>query len=61
MAKRFLLTLSTADEANAVLRLRAALKVLWRRFGLRCVSAEEVPTAPVSEKGPQAKPKDMEG
>ena len=28
--------------ANPEYALRGALKVLWRRFGLRCVSCEEV-------------------
>lgn len=50
---RFLLTLEAlpplADEPPAELRLRAALKVLLRRFHLRCLRAEEVREEPAQE------------
>jgi hypothetical protein len=33
-------------DAPPALRLRAALKVLWQRFGLRCTAAEEIHDEP---------------
>jgi hypothetical protein len=35
------LRLQTVADGNHIRRLRAALKLLWRRFGLRCVDLEE--------------------
>lgn len=53
MATRFRLILSTPeDSVSAVLRLRAALKALQRRYGLRCVSAEELPQESATETAP---------
>jgi hypothetical protein len=37
----FVLTLQAAPGVDSVRALRWALKFLWRRFGLRCVSVEE--------------------
>ena len=48
-------TLRTVPRAGpAELRLRRALKVLLRAFGLKCVSVEEVP--PPSDPAPAAPP-----
>ena len=49
--QRFLILLRDADSNQAdagpvIIRLRRALKVLLRSFGLRCVSAESFPTPP---------------
>lgn len=35
-----------ADTVPATIRMRAALKMLLRSFGLRCVEIVEVPTQP---------------
>jgi hypothetical protein len=37
----FVLTLRPAPGVDPVRMLRLALKFLWRRFGLRCISVEE--------------------
>jgi hypothetical protein len=37
----FVLTLRAAPGIDSIRALRWALKFLWRRFGLRCVSVEE--------------------
>jgi hypothetical protein len=37
----FLVTLRAAPGVDSIRALRWALKFLWRRFGLRCVSVEE--------------------
>jgi hypothetical protein len=37
----FVLTLRAAPGIDSVRALRWALKFLWRRIGLRCVSVEE--------------------
>jgi hypothetical protein len=34
-------TLQAAPGVDSIRALRLALKFLWRRFGLRCVSVEE--------------------
>lgn len=42
--ERYLIELEAlADDVPAIHRLRAALKVLLRRFGLRCVRSVELP------------------
>jgi hypothetical protein len=43
MSKIFLITLRAADDATAIRALRAILILAWRRFGLRCISAHEIP------------------
>jgi hypothetical protein len=37
----FVLTLRAAPGVDSVRALRWALKFLWQRFGLRCISVEE--------------------
>jgi hypothetical protein len=39
--RTFVLMLEAADSVDAIRALRWALKFLWRRFGLRCISVEE--------------------
>ena len=41
-----------ADDAPPPIRLRMALKVLLRRFGLRCVSVEEIGSVAADGKAP---------
>jgi hypothetical protein len=40
-ATRFIVTLEAPADTDATRTLRAALKVLWRRFRLKCVSVHE--------------------
>jgi hypothetical protein len=40
----YVLRLETTNDASLVRRLRLALKVLGRQFGLRCISLEEEQT-----------------
>jgi hypothetical protein len=37
----FVLRLQAAPGVDSIRALRQALKFLWRRFGLRCISVEE--------------------
>jgi len=39
---QFVLTLQVPPAADGIRILRHALKVLWRRYGLKCVSVREV-------------------
>jgi hypothetical protein len=41
MSTRTFIAVLSTDSDGAVHRLRRALKTLWRRDGLRCVSLEE--------------------
>jgi hypothetical protein len=41
-ATRFVVTLEVPAETDAVRVLRGALKVLLRRFGLKCTSVREL-------------------
>ena len=42
---RYVVTLEAAPGQDVALRLRCALKALWRRFGLRCLSVRQVDPA----------------
>lgn len=55
MNERFTITVeSTANQQiPAVVRLRAALKVLLRGFGLRCLEAREIESSQVSDANSQ--------
>lgn len=37
----FTITLRTRDGEDGIKTLRAALKILWRRFGLKAIGIEE--------------------
>ena len=39
---RYTITVEAAPGSDPTLRLRCALKSLWRRFGLRCLSVRQV-------------------
>jgi hypothetical protein len=39
--KHFVLTLRAAPGVDSIRALRWVLKILWRRFGLRCIGIEE--------------------
>jgi hypothetical protein len=48
-AARFVVTLEAPAEIDAIRTLRAALKVLWRRYQLKCVTVrEESPAPPIN-------------
>ena len=39
--KHFVLPLRAASGVDSIRALRWVLKILWRRFGLRCIGIEE--------------------
>lgn len=48
---RYVVTLDAGLGANPELRLKAALKRLWRDHGLRCVNVEAVETEAATCRG----------
>ena len=51
---RYVLTLEAAPGSDVTLRLRCALKSLWRRHGLRCLSIRQVgPAGEVDQETPR--------
>jgi hypothetical protein len=47
----FTLTVRNEPNVNAIRSLRRALKTMWRRDGLKCISISEIPETSKTPKG----------
>lgn len=44
MTKTFTVVLRTRDDATAIHMLRASLKTLWRRYGMKAIAVTDIST-----------------